>query len=253
MTSYYSKSTNLNKLSIIKLLFFIIIITFILYFIFTPDEYRRFQKASNAFIDSYIGVDTKWGENKENFELHSKILELENQIKVFNDGEKLSNNYICEKYKCHNVEISGSDNLQFPVEIKVNIGKNSGVQRGNVVIYGTQLVGVVNSVSDIAATISTIYNTNVKLSVKSQSSNAVGIVDYDSNTDLVLFPLSKEDKFVEDEIVYTKSTNDPVYIGDIAVGRVKLLGEKNIIEPILDFRYIDSLLIVMVTKFDEEK
>lgn len=258
-----------------RLLFFLIIVIFSLLFIFLDS--RGALDYPKSAINYLIAPISKplWSTTGKISRLFSLILNFKN---VNSENEALKNqnqkllaenayfkNYIKEKDildKARDIQtqnnfnwqiagIIGMDSQNWNDFIILDVGYKNGISVGMPVITeNKQLVGKVVEVDNDFSKAITIFNPLLKVGVKTQDSQAFGILNGDRTNNLIMDFVAKEKLLNNGETVLT-SAKDGVFPEGIVVGIIKDFQVKpeNLFQTVnvknnLDIYNIDKVLIL---------
>lgn len=207
---------------------------------------------------------------KENDELNTKIQELqeENNLLAQNKYEldrfrklyDLDQEYT--QYDKVAARIIGKDTSNWFNIFTINKGSEDGIKKDMNVIAGGGLVGIVTDVGKNYAKIRAIIDDESSVSVSFASTSDTGIVSGDlkliENGLLNLTRIDKDVTVTEGDMVVTSQISDK-FLPGILVGyveEVKLdsnrLTQSGKITPVVDFKHIDEVLVILQLKEKQE-
>jgi len=133
----------------------------------------------------------------------------------------------------------------------VNVGSNQGVKRGqSVILPGGILVGKIFSVYDQFSKVAPINHKAVSVAVKTQQTQAKGILEGRGKDKLPVFNLISFDKNVKKETVLTSGL-DQIFPPELVVGKIQEVefipqesSKKAYVKPLFKFSDLDEVLVV---------
>ncbi len=202
----------------------------------------------------------------ENERLKEQVAELTEQntryqlrlseLTTYQNLLSLSDQY--PEYEKVGAHIIGKNSDNWFKTIQVDKGSRDGIAVDMNVIANGGLVGIVTSVTDTTATISTIINDNRNVGAMGLTSKASCIVTGDltlyENGLLELSKIAKDDAISNDDKIVTSNTSD-LYLPGILIGYAKdltvdsnNLTKSGYLVPAADFSHLDTVLILTTIK-----
>ncbi len=202
----------------------------------------------------------------ENEELKALVAELTEQntryqlqlteLEAYQDLLKLKDQY--PDYEMVGAHIIGKNSDSWYKTILVDKGARDGIQVDMNVLADGGLVGIVTSVTDTTATVSTIINDNRNVGAMELTSQDTCIVTGDltlySQGLLSLSRIAKDDAIQDDDKIVTSNTSD-LYLPGILIGYARDLSvdannltKSGYLVPVVDFTHLDSVLIITTLK-----
>ena len=203
---------------------------------------------------------------KENEQLKDQLAELTEQntryqlqlreLETYKDLLSLSDQY--PDYPVVGAHIIGKNSDNWYKTFLVDKGTKDGIQVDMNVIAEGGLVGIVTSVTDTTATISTIIGDNRNVGAMGLTSQATCIVTGDLTLYeqglLTLGKIAKDDDIENDDKIVTANTSD-LYLPGILIGYAKDLAvdannltKSGHLVPVVDFSHLDTVLIITTLK-----
>ena len=203
---------------------------------------------------------------EENEQLKSLVAELTEQntryqlqlteLSAYQDLLKLRDQY--PDYEMVGAHIIGKNSDSWYKTILVDKGARDGIQVDMNVLADGGLVGIVTSVTDTTATVSTIINDNRNVCAMELTSQDTCIVTGDltlySQGLLSLSRIAKDDAIQDDDKIVTSNTSD-LYLPGILIGYARDLSvdannltKSGYLVPVVDFTHLDSVLIITTLK-----
>ena len=202
----------------------------------------------------------------ENEQLRAQLAELTEQntryqlqlaeLEACQDLLKLSDQY--PNYEKVGAHIIGKNSDNWYKTILVDKGSRDGIAVDMNVLADGGLVGIVTSVTETTATISTIINDNRNVGAMGLTSQDTCIVTgdltlYDRGL-LRLSRIAKDDDIKDDDKIVTSNTSD-LYLPGILIGYARELAidannltKSGYLVPVVDFTRLDSVLIITTLK-----
>ena len=185
------------------------------------------------FNDSFKSSSTLADENTQ---LKARIEEYEQKIVDYNETKKKLETYeefleIKEEnpdFKFENTTIisrSASDPYR---SFTINKGKDHGISVNDPVIFGSNLVGVVTSVSPTTSTVSTIANPKTNVGIYESYTGEVGYTKGTGNSkncDYCQIPGLKKDSLITNSGIICTSGSGGIFPKDLIVGTVVNISE----------------------------
>ena len=208
---------------------------------------------------------------EENERLKAQVAELTEQntryqlqlteLSAYQELLALSDQY--PDYDMVGAHIIGKNSDSWYKTILVDKGAKDGIQVDMNVLADGGLVGIVTSVTDTTATISTIINDNRNVGAMELTSQDTCIVTGDltlySQGLLSLSRIAKDDAITDDSKIVTSNTSD-LYLPGILIGYARDLSidannltKSGYLVPVVDFTHLDSVLIITTLKETGEK
>ncbi len=228
--------------------------------LFIPSNFlREFAVTIRETKEFYSELHSINSKNKlllqENIQLKAQISDL-THLKEENDLLKEQLNIKSKSTKNRNLLVA--DVLGNPLDltgssIYINKGSRDGVNEGNSVILGNNLLGMVLLVEESKSLVSLVTSPNVTMSASDTTSTGKteGVVTGRFGTSVVLTKiLPNEDIRVGDTIV--TSGKDGLFTPDLVIGVVaKISGEISEplrtaeLQPIIDFRKLERVFVII--------
>ncbi|MDD8048195.1 MAG: rod shape-determining protein MreC [Thomasclavelia sp.] len=183
-----------------------------------------------GIVDEYNSLKDVYNENKELKKKLNKyassqatINKLQKEIDKLKKAQDLS--YLPSDYKTTNASVITRDATTWSQEITINVGSNSGIQEGMVVVNSKSMVGLVSKVSTTTANVTLLSapnNTNqLPVMIENGNETIYGLLDsYDASSNRYSITLlTNADKLDKDAKVYTSGLGGKgkapkgVYIG----------------------------------------
>ncbi|MBI2421088.1 MAG: rod shape-determining protein MreC [Candidatus Levybacteria bacterium] len=161
-------------------------------------------------------------------------------------------------------KIIGSPNfipgISIPESFIIDRGEKDGIKEGNVLVYESNLVGVVSKVSSRIAKVDVITSMNTSFTVRTVSDDlseksAIGLIRGDGKKDLILENVLLSDSLFPSQIVVTKgdvSDKGGGYPPDLIVGKVisvdkkeNELFQKAQIQSFVNFEKLTTIFVVV--------
>ena len=161
-------------------------------------------------------------------------------------------------YEMVGAHIIGKNSDSWYKTILVDKGARDGIRADMNVLADGGLVGIVTSVTETTATISTIINDNRNVGAMGLTSQDTCIVTGDltlySQGLLELSRIAKDDEIEDDDKIVTSNTSD-LYLPGILIGYARDLSidpnnltKSGYLVPVVDFTQLDSVLIITTLK-----
>jgi rod shape-determining protein MreC len=192
----------------------------------------------------------------ENRDLRDKISKLEEELAL--RGKMETRLTILEKlleFKARSefitepAVITGFGSSTQYKTVFINKGSSAGLQKYQPVINNQGLVGIVVLTTPFTAQLQLLTDSNTAASVQTEKSGIRGILTGWKNDFLVINYIDKHEKIFKGERVITNGL-DEIYPYGMFVGTVQEIDDdsdmflKVIVKPAVDFRHLDSLLII---------
>ncbi len=119
--------------------------------------------------------------------------------------------------------------ISLPSEIVVNKGKHDGVEKGYVVVYKDNLLGVVTGVSQHVSLVKLVTSNTISFTAKTANTNALGVVSGQGSGVMLLKNVVLSDKLAVSDLVLTKGDMDEKgrgYPPDLIVGKIVSVDKK---------------------------
>ena len=173
---------------------------------------------------------------EENAELKAQIEKYQLEIIDYNDTKAKLETYedfldVKEEnpdFKFENTSIISRDSSDPYQSFTLNKGSNHDISVNDPVIYGSNLVGVVTSVSPTTCTVSTIANPSVHVGIYESYTNEVGYTTgtgMNKNLTYCQIPGLKKDSSVSVNGIVCTSGSGGIYPKDLIVGTVVALDD----------------------------
>lgn len=237
---------------------------------------RPIQGFASRSADSIIGffrrVFASTDADKENEQLKAYIAQLEEsqsgmeELRQENDRLKELLNYIEDDTQSDRVTarvIGMSQSVWFDV-FTINAGRNHGISEDMPVVCADGLIG---RVTDVAATYSKVTSiidpgSSISVMVQRTRDNAMarGLFNPLNDNQLELYFLPSGGDLVPGDVIVTNGLGG-VFPKGITVGTVREVtratdeptGRNAIIQPSVDFRYIEEVMVIVDTTAGEEE
>lgn len=243
-------------------------------------SFKKLLAYPNSFLDSFVSSSTRpvWVFSGKASHFFSSILNIRN---IYSDNDYLKdknqkliaeNSYlkdmIKEKYIIEKArDLQNQDNFDWQIGriigmdvqnwssyIIINIGSDNGIKVDMPVVTENKLlIGKVVEANNKFSKISTIFNPTMKVAVKTQDSEAFGILSGDYTKNLMMDLVAKDKVLNQGEVVLT-SGKDGIFPANLIVGQLKnfQIKPENLfqaanIKSDLDVYGLDRVLVI--TKF----
>ena len=220
--------------------------------------FRSFVIVSVSNLQKYLPLSLNPGVtqniNQElrqlNLELYSDVVHAKSAIKEYNKFKKMVDFQEQEETPTIVCKIIGKSLIETRTYLSIDKGKLEGVKRGMAVRTDAGLVGTITGVSNNYSICESIVNKNVKISVKTQRTNAQGILNWKGGENLIIEKISNDFDVQTGDIVFTSNMSNK-YPADIPVGQIILVNENSgsyfydiSLEPFVDINKIEFLFVV---------
>lgn len=217
-----------------------------------------FSGKASHFFSSVFNIRSVYSENDylkdQNQKLTAENSYLKDTIKEKYVIEKARNLQSQDNFDWQIGRIIGMDNQNWSNYIIINIGSDNGIKIDMPVITENKLlVGKVIEVDNKFSKISTIFNPSMKVAIKTQESEAFGILSGDYTKNLTMDLVTKDKILSQGEVILT-SGKDGIFPADLIIGQLKnfQIKPENLfqvanIKSDLDVYNLDRVLVI--TKF----
>lgn len=178
--------------------------------------YQTFQNDWSFFWNLSQVKDENETLRKENLELTSDKALLQKQIDDLNSLLKQQQDFDL-KYDLEAVRVVRY--LDSQTEIIINKGSNSKLKIGQPVVFGKNMIGIVNDVLDSSARVVLITAPGIRLPVILIESKTKGFIKGDGANGIILFEVPNDKKILADDQLYT-SGNDLGTPYGLIIGKV---------------------------------
>lgn len=217
-----------------------------------------FSGKVSKFFSSAFSIRSVYSDNNYLNDQNQKLIAENSYLK-----DMIKEEYVVEKARDlqnqNNFDwqigrIMGMDNQNWVNYIIINIGSDNGIKIDMPVITENKLlIGKVVETDNKFSKISTIFNPSMKVAIKTQESEAFGILSGDYTKNLVMDLVTKDRILNQGEVVLT-SGKDGIFPANLIIGQLKnfQIKPENLfqianIKSDLDVYNLDRVLII--TKF----
>ena len=214
-------------------------------------------KVSHLF-SSVLNVRSVYSDNKYLNDKNQKLIAENSYLK-----DMIKEKYVVEKARDlqnqNNFDwqigrIIGMDNQNWVNYIIINIGSDNGIKIDMPVMTENKLlIGKVIEADNKFSKISTIFNPSMKVAIKTQESEAFGILSGDYTKNLIMDLVTKDKILNQGEVILT-SGKDGIFPANLIIGQLKnfQIKPENLfqtanIKSDLDVYNLDRVLVI--TKF----
>lgn len=216
-------------------------------------------KFSN-FNDSFKSASALADENEE---LKAKIEEYEQKIIDYNETKAKLETYeqfldVKEEnpdFKFENSTIISRSSSDPYRSFTLNKGKNHGIKVNDPVIFGSNLVGVVTSVSPTTCTVSTIADPKINVGIYESYTGEVGYTKgtgYSKTGVYCQIPGLKKDSLITNSGIICTSGSGGIYPKDLIVGTVVEVNESSdgvssyaTVRSAVDFTKLSEVFVIV--------
>lgn len=235
----------------------------------TPVQSQMNEKG-NWLIDHVSFLSNIANIKKENDALREKIKELDKKVSQMEKEEtelkrlrkllELSEKY--DEYPTVGANVIGRGPGNWFDTIVIDKGKKDGIEEGMNVLAGDGLVGIVTEVQNSSSTIMSIIDDGSNVSAMSLETGDICMVN--GNQEMMekgyigVEDIDKEAKVKEGEKMITSNISSK-YLAGLTIGTIKdielsdsKLSKTAKLEPVVDFKHLQEVLIIKKVKTEEE-
>lgn len=234
----------------------------------TPVQ-SQINKIGNWFVDHISFLSNLSNIKKENDELRTKVEQLDAKVSQMEKEETelkrlrklldLSEKY--SEYPSVGANVIGRGPGNWFDTIVIDKGKKDGIEEGMNVLSGDGLVGIVVEVQDKSSQIMSIISDESNVSGMSLKTSDVCMVNGNEETIeqgyIGVEDIDRSAKVAEGDEIITSNISSK-YLAGLTIGKIKdiKLSESKLsktakLEPAVDFKHLQEVLIIKKVKSDE--
>ncbi len=237
-------------------------------FTVTPVQ-SQINKIGNWFIDHISFLSNLSNIKKENDELRTKVEQLDAKVSQMEKEETelkrlrklldLSEKY--SEYPSVGANVIGRGPGNWFDTIVIDKGKKDGIEEGMNVLSGDGLVGIVVEVQDRSSQIMSIIHDESNVSAMSLKTSDICMVNGDQETIeegyIKIEDIDRNAEVAEGDEIVTSNISSK-YLAGLTIGKIKdiklsdsKLSKTAKLEPAVDFKHLQEVLIIKKVKSDE--
>ncbi|MBI4084302.1 MAG: rod shape-determining protein MreC [Candidatus Levybacteria bacterium] len=119
--------------------------------------------------------------------------------------------------------------ISLPSEIVLDKGFNDSIEKGYIVVYKDNLLGIVTKVTPHVSLVKLVTDSNISFTARTAQTNAFGVVSGQANGVMLLKNVVLSDKLTVNDLVVTKGDRDENgkgYPPDLIVGKIISVDKK---------------------------
>lgn len=234
----------------------------------TPVQ-SQINKIGNWFVDHISFLSNLSNIKKENDELRARVEQLDAKVSQMEKEETelkrlrklldLSEKY--SEYPSVGANVIGKGPGNWFDTIVIDKGKKDGIEEGMNVLSGDGLVGIVVEVQDKSSQIMSIISDESNVSAMSLKTGDVCMINGNEETIeqgyIGVEDIDRSAKVVEGDEIITSNISSK-YLAGLTIGKIKdiKLSESKLsktakLEPAVDFKHLQEVLIIKKVKSDE--
>ncbi|NWF50859.1 MAG: rod shape-determining protein MreC [Ignavibacteriaceae bacterium] len=210
-----------------------------------------------SFISDLVNISSLKNENERLREINAELMLQVNKLRQYGienqELRSLLNLKDTTKYPIHPASVVSRSLSRSQGTITINVGRNDSIKPGMPVFDGQGLIGIIYSTSEDFSLARTLFNTDLKLTVKNERSRVNGIMKWNGEN-LVIVDVPKTYDIQEGDRVVTSElssiVNVPIPIGVvIGISKVEVgIFNEVQIKPFSDINGTENVFVLKVVE-----